>query len=98
MGAIAAAKEQDWTYQTPKIDQAISCVACSLNGAMLLTVNDGWQETMVGAVSLYDCDGERQKTTYFGAVPQYEKQEFFERYERELENIKSDYPDAVIWG
>ena len=67
VGAIAAAKEQSWTYDTPKLDQAISCVACSLDGAMLLTVNEGWRETMVGALSLYDCDGERQHTTYFGA-------------------------------
>lgn len=98
VGAIAAAKEESWSYDTPKLDQAISCVACSLDGAMLLTVNDGWRETMVGALSLYDCDGERQHTTYFGAAPQYGKEEFFERYERELERIKSHYPQALYLG
>ena len=67
VGAIAAAKEQSWSYETPKLDQAISSVVCSLDGAMLLTVNDGWREAMVGALSLYDCDGERQHTTYFGS-------------------------------
>ena len=91
VGAIVAAKEQSWTYDTPKLDQAISCVACSLDGAMLLTVNDGWRETMVGALSLYDCDGERQHTTYFGAAPQYGKEEFFERYERELERVRPTF-------
>ena len=98
VGAIAAAKEESWTYDTPKLDKAISCVACSLDGAMLLTVNDGWRETMVGALSLYDCEGERQHTTYFGAAPQYGKEAFFERYERELERIKSHYPDALYLG
>lgn len=98
VGAIAAAKEQSWTYDTPKLDQAISCVACSLDGAMLLTVNDGWRETMVGAISLYDCEGERQHTIYFGAAPQYGKEEFLARYEQELEGIKRLYPDALYLG
>jgi hypothetical protein len=98
VGAIAAAKEQSWSYETPKLDQAISSVVCSLDGAMLLTVNDGWREAMVGALSLYDCDGERQHTTYFGAAPQYGKEEFFKRFERELERIKEHYPDALYLG
>jgi len=98
VGAIAAAKEESWSYETPKLDQAISCVVCSLDGAMLLTVNDGWRETMVGTVSLYSCDGERQHTTYFAAAPQYGKEAFFKRFERELESIKEHYPDALYLG
>ena len=98
VGAIAAAKEESWSYDTPELDQAISTVVCSLDGAMLLTVNDGWRETMVGSLSLYDCDGERQHTTYFGAAPQYGKEEFFKRFERELGSIKEHYPDALYLG
>jgi len=98
VGAIAASKEESWSYETPRIDRAISTVVCSLDGAMLLTVDDGWREAMVGSLSLYDCDGERQHTTYFGAAPQYGKEEFFKRYERELDGIKKHYPDALYLG
>ena len=71
---------------------------CSLDGAQVLTVNDGWREAMVGTISLYDCDGERQHTTYFGAAPEHGKATFLKRFERELERVKSQYPKAKYLG
>ena len=53
--------------------------------------NDGWREAMVGTISLYDCDGERQHTTYFGAAPEHGKATFLKRFERELERVKAQY-------
>jgi hypothetical protein len=41
-------------------------VVLSLDGAYLLMANDGYREAMVGNISLYDCQGERQHTIYLG--------------------------------
>ncbi len=98
VGAIAAAKEESWEYCTPKLEQEVATVVCGLDGAMLQTVDDGWRESMAGTLSLYDADGERQHTTYIGAAPEYGKQAFFERFERELRHIETQYPDALFLG
>ncbi len=98
VGAIASAKEESWSYETPVIDQAITHVVCSLDGAMLQTVDDGWRESMVGSISLYDYEGERQHTIYFGSKPEYGKAAFFKRYEQELKHVKALYPNVLYLG
>lgn len=98
VGAIAQLKEESWHYQTPEMDKPVKTVLCSLDGAYLLTVNDGWREAMVGTLSLYDAEGERQHTTYFGAAPEHGKAEFLRRYEQELAHIRSLYPAADYVG
>ena len=55
VGSIAQAKEETWAYRTPVQDKAVNHVVCSLDGAQVLTVNDGWREAMVGTISLVDC-------------------------------------------
>ena len=71
---------------------------CSLDGAQVLTVNDGWREAIVGTISLVDCDGERQHTPCFGAAPEHGKAAFLKRFEGELERVKSQYPRARYLG
>ncbi len=53
---------------------------------------------MVGTVSLYDGQGERQHTIYIGATPEYGKGTFLERLEREIQRTKARYPDAIYIG
>ena len=98
VGGIAQLKEESWRYQTPALDKSVKTVVCSLDGAYLLTVNDGWREAMVGTLSLYDAEGERQHTTYFGAAPEYGKADFLKRYKQELAHIRSLYPKALYIG
>lgn len=98
VGSIAQAKEETWSYQTPVLDGAVSTVMCSLDGAYLLTVNDGWREAMVGTLSLYNSEGQRQHTTYFGAAPEYGKAAFLKRYLKELAHIRTLYPNALYLG
>jgi hypothetical protein len=62
------------------------------------TVGDGWREAMVGTLSLYDVVGERQHTVYVGAAPEYGKAAFYQRYQRELDRIKAQYPKARYLG
>ena len=98
VGGIACAQEQNWEYTPPELDEAITTVVLSLDGAYLLMANDGYREAMVGAISLYDDEGERQHTIYFGEAPEYGKASFKARYEQEIARVKTRYPDALYLG
>ena len=96
VGSIAQAVDATWEYRTPVLDKAANHVVRSLDGAQVLMVNDGWREAMVGTISLVDCDGEHQHTTCFGAAPEHGKATFLKRFERELERVKSQYPNFAL--
>ena len=91
VGSVAQAKEEDWHYATPKLDEAVASVAVGMDGTCMLMCHDGYREAMVGNLSLYDAHGQRLHTTYVGATPEYGKATFKERMEREIEqNTKID--------
>jgi len=64
----------------------------------MLMCEEGWREAMVGTISLYDGEGERQHTIYLGATPEYGKQRFLGRLEREIQQTKARYPNATYVG
>jgi hypothetical protein len=95
VGHIAAAKEEDWEYDLPRRAGGIAAVVVSLDGAMIpMADSDGWREAMVGTVSFYNHDGERQHTIYLAAEPEYGKHTFTERMGREIARAKAHYPAA----
>jgi len=98
VGSIVQAKEESETYEVPELDCQIATVAVGLDGTCMLMCEAGWREAMVGTVSLYDSEGERQHTIYVGATPEYGKQKFLERLEREIHQTKTRYPDATYVG
>ena len=103
VGSIAQAQEEAWDYEIPKLEEAIKTVVLSLDGAYILMKGEakgesGWREAMVGSLSLYDVTGTRQHTIYLGEAPEYGKQGFFERFEREIKRVKQHYPDALYLG
>lgn len=98
VGTIASAKEELWSYTTPVLDEAITSVVISLDGAYVLMREDGYREAMVGAISLYDAKGDRQHSIYIGEAPEYGKATFTERLEREIAQIKEQYPAALYLG
>lgn len=98
VGAIACAKEQHWEYETPKIDDHVASIVVSLDGAHILIRDDGWREAMVGVVSLYNSQGKRLHSIYIGNSPQYGKEDFKQRLEKEVLNIKAKYPNALYVG
>lgn len=98
VASIAQAKEESWTYEVPKLDGVVKTVSIGLDGTCVLFSEDGYRQAMVGTISLYDSLGERLHTIYVGASPEYGKAKFLARMEREVERIKTNYPDAYRLG
>lgn len=98
VGSIAHANEESWEYVAPDLGKAVSTIGISLDGAYILTVDDGYREGMVGTISLYDKAGERLHTTYIAASPEYGKETFFKRFEREITQAKNHYKKAKTVG
>src|SRR3954454_23537915 len=98
VAAAAMAKEEDWSYALPRFEVPPATVSISLDGTCTLMGEDGWRETMVGTLSFYDAEGERQHTIYLGATPEYGKATFLDRMEREIERVRAAYPRARYVG
>jgi hypothetical protein len=96
---IATAKEEDWAYEMPALASPIATVVVNLDGAMIpMADSEGYREAMAGTLSFYDYEGERQHTIYLAAAPEYGKQEFTQRMEREIARAKERFPDALYLG
>lgn len=98
VGTIALLKEEDWHYQTPKLPMAIETVSIGVDGTCMLLSEDGWRQAMVGTISLYNQQGERQHTTYIAAAPEHGRETFLLRMQREVEQVKRLYPHAHYQG
>jgi hypothetical protein len=98
VAAVAMAKEEDWEYTLPRLEEPISTIAIGMDGTCLLMCEDGWREAMVGTIGLYDRDGERRHTIYLAATPEYGKATFLDRREREIARVKAAYPQARYVG
>jgi hypothetical protein len=99
VGTIATANEEDWEYALPTLASPIATVVVSLDGAMIpMADSAGYREAMVGTLSFYDGEGERQHTIYLAAAPEYGKQEFLQRLEREILRAKQHFPAALYLG
>lgn len=98
VASVALAREEDWEYAPPELEEPPAAVAISLDGTCMLLAEDGWREAMVGSISLYDAAGERRHTIYVGASPEYGKQRFFDRMDREIDRVKAAYPVATYVG
>jgi hypothetical protein len=98
VAAVAMTKEEEWSYSLPKFEVLPSTVAVSLDGTCMLMGEDGWRETMVGTLSFYDREGERQHTIYLAATPEYGKAKFLGRMEAEIDRAKVKCPEAHFVG
>jgi len=106
VGGIASAKEEQWEYAMPQLDNAVKAVAISLDGAHMPmkasqeegNTEGGYRQAMVGTISLYNCETERLHTIYPGEAPEYGKSTFIQRMTREIERVKALYPEALYLG
>jgi hypothetical protein len=94
VASVVQAKEESWHYATPQLDAAVRTVSIGVDGTCILQVEEGGRQVMVGTVSLYDGHGERLHTIYLAAPPEYGKEQFFRRLDREIAHLKGLYPRA----
>jgi hypothetical protein len=97
VGEIAQEKEGVWEYKVPE-ENVVSNIAISVDGTCMLLCEEGYRQAMVGTISLYDKEGERQHTIYVGASPEYGKGKFCRRMEREIDLVKGVYPQVKYIG
>jgi hypothetical protein len=97
VGTIAQAKEESWSYATPALGK-VATVGIGVDGTCMLICDQKWREAMTGSISLYDKRGERLHTIYVGAAPEYGKETFFARMQREIDHVKLLYPKARFVG
>jgi len=98
VAGIAQVTEENWEYEIPMQEEPVAAVSIGVDGTCMLTVDDGWRQAMVGTVSLYSAVGDRLHTVYVGATPEYGKESFLERMEREITHVKGMYPKATFVG
>lgn len=98
IGAVVQAKEVTWTYALPEMPAPVKSVAVGIDGTCMLLTESGWREAMVGTLSLYDGKGKRLHTIQMGATPEFGKNSFYTRFDRELEQIRKRYPKACFIG
>jgi hypothetical protein len=98
VAAVVQVKEEQWHYATPKLPVPIRTISVGVDGTCLFVVHDGHRQAMVGSISLYDKEGERQHTIYLAATPEYGKETFYQRVTRELEHVRQLYPKAHLTG
>src|SRR3954447_3575072 len=60
VAAVVQIKEEQWHYATPALEVPIHTVSIGLDGTCMFLAEDGPRQAMVGTISLYDRDGQRQ--------------------------------------
>jgi hypothetical protein len=98
IGAVAFAKEEEWKYDLPKLEKVIDTVAVGLDGTCMHVAENGYRQTMVGTIALYDKHGERQHTIYTAAAPEYGKESFIARLDSEVQRVRELLPKANYIG
>jgi hypothetical protein len=98
VGSIAQCHESEWMYDLPALDQPVHSITLGLDGTCMLMRKDGWREAMCGSIAFYDQSGERLHTIYCAATPEYGKEKFKDRFSREIERVKQQFPEALYIG
>lgn len=98
IGSVAQATEESWEYAIPTLDEPVATISISLDGTCILMTKGGYREAMTGTISLYNKAGERLHSIYLGASPEYGKEKFLARLEKEVFSVKLQYPKATYVG
>lgn len=98
VGSIIISKEDNWNYCLPVDNKSVKIIGCGLDGTCLLMSEGGYREAMVGTIAFYSEECERLNTIYLAAAPEYGKQDFISRYEKELQKVKKVYHYSTYVG
>ena len=95
VGKLYIKLEDEIEYKLPQIDKEIATVGIGMDGTCSYVGNEGWRETMVGTISLYDKDGNRLHTIYISQAPEYGKNKFKEIFTKEINAILKIVPSSA---
>lgn len=98
VGSVILAKESSWKYDIPEFDEAVQGITIGLDGTCMLMKDDGWREAMTGTITLFNKFGEKMHTRYVAAPPEYGKETFIEKFERDIKGIESKFPNVFKLG
>lgn len=98
VGSIAQCYETEWEYDLPEFDVPVGSISFGLDGTCILMHKDGWREAMCGSIAFYDTQGERLHTIYCSATPEYGKEKFKDKFSREIQRVKEQFPDVLCIG
>lgn len=92
VGRLSEKIEDSIEYSLPELKKEVATVGIGMDGTCSFVGNNGWRETMIGTLSLYDKEGNRLHTTYIAQAPEYGKKQFKNRMRKEIEDIKKVIP------
>ncbi len=100
VGAVAQAKEVDWSYmpEADEFEDEVKILSFGLDGTCMQMREDGWREAMAGTLTLYNKDGERMHTSYIAAAPEYGKELFLKKLTDSINKMKIMFPAAMTIG
>jgi hypothetical protein len=98
VAAVVQAKEESWHYATPKLDKPAATIGIGVDGTCAFMAEQGNRQVMVGTISLYDKEGDRQHPLYIAATPEHGKATFQQRMSREIDHVQQLYPQAKLTG
>ena len=91
-------QEENWEYEIAKMDKEVVTISMGLDGTCMPMGEINWREAMCGTFSFYDINGERMQTIYIANAPEYGKQTFKEKFDKEALAIKNKFPKAEVIG
>jgi hypothetical protein len=92
VGRMGEKKEDEIVYSLPKLGGEVATVSIGVDGTCSYVGNNGWRESMVGTISLYDENGDRLHSIYVAHAPEYGKEGFKHNMTEEIEEIKKIVP------
>jgi hypothetical protein len=95
---ILLKQEENWEYKIPKMPRHVKTISMGLDGTCMPMGGTNWREAMCGTFSFYDKEGERMNTIYIANAPEYGKESFKNKFEKEALAIKKKFPQAEIIG
>ncbi len=95
---ILLKQEEDWEYEIPQTKKEVATIGIGLDGTCMPMGETNWREAMCGTFSLYDKNGDRIQTIYIANAPEYGKESFKKRFDKEAIAIKEKFPKAKIIG
>ena len=83
---LCRCERRDLELRIARVRATVHSIAIGVDGTCMLLQKDGWRLAMTGTIAFYDAQGERLHTIYAGATPEYGKEKFHAKFQREVEH------------